>query len=146
MSGNEKRRPSAGAFEHATAQVVVGAAFDAEGGRCARFGGIDDIDDAVQCIGAIHRCAGPANDFDAARLLGVGFEQFVDVTEAGRAQRHAVFHDQDRATGTGAGQDRGANGRQVFLPVVAVKVDPGHAVEGFLHVAVGGELERFAIE
>jgi len=91
----------------------------------------DDVDDAMDRVGAIGRARGTAHDLDAPGDFCVRFEEFVDIGKAGRAQRHAVFKVEKRPRPRPAGQHRRADRRQMFLSVAAMNEDAGAAIEGF---------------
>ena len=77
----------------------------------AVVGGVEHVDDAVQCIGTVESISRTTNDFNRTSLLRIDFEQCIRVAESGRPGRDAVFQKQKRAAGTGAGQDRRSNRR-----------------------------------
>lgn len=89
------------------AVIVVGSDLDAEnvGHGLARVRH-DDVDNAVQRIGTVQRAAGTADHLDRLRLLGIDFEQLVDVAKPRGAARNAVLQREKCAAGARAGQYR----------------------------------------
>ncbi len=118
-------------------QKIIGAGLD--GDQILRWiagGWRQHIDDAVQRIRSIQRIARTADHLDGSRLFRVQFEHLVDVAESRRPHRHAVFEEQEAATGSGTGEDRRANGSQVFLAAAATEPDTGNAGHQFVDVLV----------
>ena len=73
---------------------IMGAHHGTESGACEiRDGRCQNIDDAVHGIGAMHDAAGAAQHLDRCGLSGIGFEEFVDVAEAGGSKREAILEE-----------------------------------------------------
>ena len=113
-----------------SAQVVVAAGLEAQAdGRQVGRRGVQDVDDAVDRVRSVQGAARASQDLDCGRLLKIGLEQLVDVAEADRPQRYAVFQEQEGAAGTRAGQDRRAQGGQRFLAAAALDEGARRTVE-----------------
>ena len=108
--------------------------------------GIDEVDEAVDGVGAVAHGAGAADDFDRFGGLVVDFEQRVDVAEAGCARRHAVLEDEERALPCAGRQHRRADGDQQLLSGVHLDVDAGNGVEDFGRVVGVDGLDVFGAD
>ena len=104
--------------------------------RQVRRPGVKYVDDAVHRVRAVQRAARAADHLGGGCLLAVDLEQLVDVAEADRPQRHAVFEEQEGAAGTRAGQHRRAQRGERLLAATALDQGARHAVDEFR--VVGG--------
>ena len=86
---------------------------------------------------------GPRKHFDLAGLLVVELEHLVEIAEADRADRQAVFRHQERAAGAGAREHRRADGGQALGATAALDVDAGAAVER-VRLMFGADARRWS--
>lgn len=106
------------------APVGVRPGFEAAGGsgRALRPGQ-QEVQRAMQAVGAVGCARWSTQHFHGNRLLGEDLEQLVDVAEAGRPHRDAVLEHEEGTAGARAGEYRRADCRQAFL--LGATLEPG---------------------